>query len=227
MDKRFLGILVAVIVIFGGIFALTQHSSNNGSGSNSAGTPTNHVEGSGAKHVTLVEYGDFECPVCSIYAQPVKTAVAAMSNDIYFQFRNLPLTSIHQNAFAAARAAEAAGMQDKYWQMHDTLYANQQAWASSSNPLGTFEGYARDIGLNVAQFDSDYKSDKANNAINADIAAFLNTSYANHDVRKEATPTFFLDGEYLDNNRLIGSDGSPSADKIQAVLQAEIAKKNP
>lgn len=226
MDRRFVGILAAIIIIFVGIFAISQHSNNNG-GSSSSGTPTNHVEGNGAKHVTLVEYGDYECPVCEAYYQPVKAAVATYSNDIYFQFRNLPLSAIHQNAFAGARAAEAAGMQNKYWQMHDALYDNQNAWASLPNPLSAFETYAKDLGLNVAKFDTDYKSDQVNNNINADINAFLSTSYAGHDVKKEATPTFFLDGTYLSNANLIGANGLPTADKIGAAIQAEISKKNP
>src|SRR4051812_37282318 len=110
MDKRFLGILGAIIIIFIGIFAISQHSSNN-SGTNGSGSQaTNHVEGGNAKGVTLVEYGDYECPICEAYYLPLKQAVAQYSSDIHFQFRNLPLTAIHQNAFAAARAAEAAAL---------------------------------------------------------------------------------------------------------------------
>jgi protein-disulfide isomerase len=132
------------------------------------------------------------------------------------------LPQIHQNAFAAARAAEAAGLQNKYWQMHDTLYdqANWQQWTTSSNPPQFFNGYAQQIGLNVEQFKKDYASDKVNSAINADLAAFGKTK------QQQATPAFFLDGVFIDNSKLADSSG-PSASKFTDLIKAEIAKKNP
>jgi protein-disulfide isomerase len=222
MDRRFLTILGAVIIIFIGIFAVSQNSSNksnSGSSSNSQ-AGSNNVEGQGSSGVTLVEYGDYECPICGEYYQPLKQAVADNSSQIYFQFKNLPLTSIHPNAFAGARAAQAAGMQGKYWEMHDKLYDNQNDWASSSNPQTIFAQYAKDIGLNVTQFNTDYASSKVNTTINADLAAFGKTGLP------QATPTFFLNGTFLDNSKLVDpQSGTPSAAKISSVLKAEIAKK--
>jgi protein-disulfide isomerase len=220
-----MGILGVIIIIFVVIFAVSQHSSNNsgsgGNNKNSTAGATSHVEGNNAKGVTLVEYGDYECPVCELYYLPIKDAIAKYSNDIQFQFRNLPLTSIHQNAFAAARAAEAAGSQGKYWQMHDKLYENQNDWVSTPNPLDTFTSYAKGLGLNVNQFKSDYASAKVNDAINADLAAFAKTG------QDEATPTFYLDGTYLPNTQLVDStSGQPTADKIGSAIQAEIDKKS-
>jgi protein-disulfide isomerase len=114
VDRRFLTILAVVVVIFVGIFAFSQNSSNKTpSGTSSGAQPTSHIQGKGAKGVTLMEYGDYECPICGAYYLPLKQAMAQVSNDAYFQFRNLPLVQIHQNAFAAARAAEAAGIQNK------------------------------------------------------------------------------------------------------------------
>jgi len=224
MDKRFLGILAAIIIVFIGVFAITQNSSNGPSSSNnsSSAQPTKHIEGQGSKGVTLVEYGDYECPICEAYYQPLKQAVTPLLPQIYFQFRNLPLTAIHPNAFAGARAAEAAGLQNKYWQMHDKLYDNQNAWVSASNPQTFFDQYAQQIGLNVSQFDSDYASSKVNSAINADLAAFAKTG------KEMATPTFFLDGQYVPNTELVDSStGAPDPALITQVIQAEIAKKNP
>jgi len=174
-----------------------------------------------------MEYGDYECPVCGIYYSTVKQVAAQFSNDIYFQFRNLPLTQIHKNAFAAARAAEAAGLQDKFWEMHDLLYENQDptgqnGWVASNDPLTFFTPYAKQLGLNTTQFNSDYASDKVNNAISADLTAFGKTG------QQEATPTFFIDGTYVPNTELTDSKtGQPSVDKFAAVINAEIAKKNP
>jgi protein-disulfide isomerase len=223
MDRRFLGILGVIVIIFIGIFAISQKSSSNNSGTkNNSSQATNHVEGQGHKGVTLVEWGDYECPICEAYYLPLKEAVAQYSSDIHFQFRNLPLTAIHQNAFAGARATEAAGLQNKFWQMHDKLYDNQNQWVSSSTPLDTFSTYAQQIGLNLNQFKQDYASSKVNDTINADLAIFDKTG------KDKATPTFFLDGVYLANTGLVDPQtGAPSVDKINAVIKAEIAKKNP
>lgn len=218
MDKRFLGILGALVIIFIGIFAVSQKSNNPSGGTNTGAQASKHIEGQGQKGVTLVEYGDYECPICEQYYLPLKQVVSQYSSDIYFQFRNLPLTAIHQNAFAGARAAEAAGLQNKYWQMHDKLYDNQTEWASSSNPQTFFNTYAQAIGLNLNQFKQDYASSKVNDTINADLAAFDKTG------KEKATPTFFLDGQYIANTDLIDQSG-PSAAKIGAAIQAEIAKK--
>ncbi len=220
MDKRFLGILVGIVIIFAGIFAITQHSSNNSGATTNNSQPTNHVEGLGQKGVTLIEYGDFECPVCADYYPIVKQVAAQFNDQIYYQFRNLPLSTIHPNAFAAARAAEAAGLQGKYWQMHDALYVNQSSWASSSDPKSTFDVYAKNLSLNVSQFDSDYASSKVNDAINADVSAFLKTG------QQQATPTFFLDGKFVGNSQLIDSSGQVSVAKFASVINAEITAKN-
>lgn len=229
MDKRFLGILGGIVVIFIAIFAISQNSSNNSSnsGGNTKASTSNHVEGNNAKGVTLVEYGDYECPICGAYYQPLKDAVAQYSNDIHFQFRNLPLTSIHQNAFAGARAAEAASLQGKFWQMHDKLYENQDrtgasGWVVSRDPLNEyFVNFAKQIGIkDINQFKTDYASGKVNDIINADSAAFAKTH------QEMATPTFFLDGTYLPNTGLVDSQGNPSADKIGAAIKAEIDKKS-
>lgn len=226
MDRRFLGILGGIIIIFIIIFAATQHSSNNSSGSNnssnSSSNVTHHVEGQSKAGVTLQEYGDYECPICEAYYQPLKQVFDQYQQQIFFQFSNLPLVQIHQNAFAGARAAEAAGMQNKYWQMHDKLYDNQSEWVSSSDPLSIFSTYAQQIGLNVSQFKTDYASSKVNNAINADLAAFDKTG------KEHATPTFFLDGKFIDNSQLSDPQtGQPSVAKFGQVLQAEINKKQP
>ena len=221
MDRRFLGIVGAIIIIFVVIFAITQKSGNNGSNNSSTAQPTNHIEGQNSAGVTLVEYGDYECPICEEYYSPLKQAVTPLLPQIHFQFRNLPLSAVHPNAFAAARAAEAASLQGKFWQMHDALYENQNQWIPpASNPLSFFDKYAQQIGLNVNQFNSDYSSSKVNDAINADLAAFAKTG------KPQATPTFFLNGKYLDNTTLVDpSTGLPTAAKITAAIQNAINQK--
>jgi protein-disulfide isomerase len=175
----------------------------------------------------LLEYGDFECPICYAYYQPVKQVTAQYNDQIQFQFKNLPLTQLHKNAFSAARAAEAAGMQGKYWEMHDKLYETQDptgqgGWVVSNNPLNDyFVTYASGIGLDIAKFKADYGSQKVNDTINADLADFNKTGL------DMATPTFFLNGAYVPNEKLTDpSTGQPSVEKFSAVINAEIAKQS-
>jgi protein-disulfide isomerase len=224
MDRRFLSILAILIIVFGGIFAISQHSSNGSSGGKSGGSgqPTNHVQGQNAKNITFIEYGDYQCPICGAYYQPVKQAMSPdILKNIQFQFRNLPLISIHQNAFAAARAAEAAGLQGKYWEMHDKLYENQSSWTQSSSPVNFFNNYAKELSLNIEQFKSDYLSGRVNNAINADLAAFKQTK------QEQATPTFFLNGKYIPNSEFSDpATGAPSAEKITKVINDAITKQS-
>ena len=218
MSKQFWIALLVIAAVLGGILFVTNH---NKPSSSASGTPTSHTEGTSPENVTLVEYGDYECPVCETFYPTVKQVAQKYSDKVVFQFRNLPLTSIHPNAFASARAAEAAGLQGKYWQMHDLLYENQSSWVSASDPLPTFESYARTIGLNVSRFDTDYASDAVNQAINADLSAFNATG------DEMATPTFYLDGKKIDNAKLIDSTGQPSIDAFSKIIDAELAKKAP
>lgn len=218
MDKRFWAIIgVLLVIVVGAIVISNNKNKTNTTNSNVA--PTNHVEGKGSTGVRLVEYGDYECPICEMYYPVVKQVQAQFNDQIYFQFRNLPLTSIHQNAFVGARAAEAAAMQNKFWQMHDTLYENQNSWAQSSDPSTFFTQYAKQLGLNVSKFQQDETSDYVNSVINADMSAFNKTN------QQEATPTFFLDGKYISNAQLVDNNGQPSATKFAAVVSNEIASK--
>lgn len=220
MSKQFWIALAVIIAILGGIVFVTNHNNRQGKASvTSSSQPTNHVEGSTSTGVTLVEYGDYQCPVCDNFYVATKQVAAQYSTKIIFQFRNLPLTSIHQNAFAAARAAEAAGLQNKFWEMHDLLYTNQSAWSASSNAQSFFSAYATQLGLDVNRFKQDYASERVNNLINADLAAFQNT----HD--DMATPTYYLDGKKLNNTDLIDASGQPSVSAFAKLIDAEIAKK--
>jgi protein-disulfide isomerase len=222
MSNRFLAILIAIIIGVGAIFWFTRDKANAPStGNNSSSQATNHVMGNGKKNVTLVEYGDYQCPVCESYHATVKEVTTTFSNDIYFQFRNLPLSQIHQNAFAAARAAEAAAKQNKFWEMHDLLYepSNWQSWTNTGSPKTYFDSYAQQLGLNVSQFDTDYASTEINSTINADIAEFQKTG------QQMATPAFFIDGKFVNNQDLVDDNG-PSVAKFTKVINDAIAAKN-
>jgi protein-disulfide isomerase len=210
MSKQFLGIIIAVIIVLVGIFALTGNKTNSNSSSGKSGTVTQHVEGQNKDSVTLVEYGDYECPFCGQYYPIVKQVQQEFNQQIAFQFSNFPLVSIHQNAFAGARAAEAAAQQNKFWQMHDALYETQNNWSSVSDPTSYFDQLAQQLGLNVTQFKQDYASSKVNDAINADMAE-------GNKLGITGTPTFYLDGKQIQ----VGE----SVQAFEQVINAEIAKK--
>lgn len=214
MSKQFWAILLVIAAVFIGIVAFSGKKDSN---TTSSAKPTSHIEGKSTTGVKLVEYGDFQCPVCGLYYTAVKQVAATYGDKISFQFSNLPLTSLHPNAFAAARAAEAAGDQGKYWQMHDLLYENQTTWSQASNPTASFNTYAKSIGLNTAQFTKDYASSKTNNAINADLGAFDKTG------DEKATPTFYLNGKKVDLAKLVDSNNEPSLANFSKVIDAAIA----
>ncbi len=188
MSKSFWAIIAAIIVIFGGILFFKGRAN---APTNASGKPGSHLIGTSPAGVTLVEFGDYQCPYCGQFSPVVKQVQQKYNDKIVFQFRNLPLSQVHQNAFAAARVAEAAGLQGKYWQMHDLLYENQSAWSESSNAQDVFNQYASALKLNVNQFKIDAASSQVNDAINKDIADFLKTG------NEESTPTFLLDGKKI------------------------------
>src|ERR1700722_14407961 len=128
MSKSFWIVVAVIVAVLIGVFAFTAGGNNNNS---SKLTATEHIEGEGKDGVTLVEYGDYQCPYCGEYYTTVKQVVAEYFDQITFQFRNFPLTSLHPNAFAGARAAEAAGLMGKYWQMHDLLYQQNKDYYSN------------------------------------------------------------------------------------------------
>lgn len=225
MDKRFWAVLGAIIIIFVGIIVIQNRKASAPDGSSGSGSSgvTNHVEGKNSKGITLVEYGDYECPVCYLYYSVVKQVAEKYNDQIQFQFRNFPLQQMHPNAFAGARAAEAAALQNKFWEMHDQLYENQDpngatGWVSSKDPLNQyFAGFAKTLGLNVDQFKKDYASSKVNDAINADAAE-------GNKLGITGTPTFFLDGKEVKLQDLV--DGNqPSVDKFSKVIDQAIADK--
>lgn len=221
MDKRFLAILAVITIAFGGFFIITKSSNDDGGSTASNASPTNNIFGKGEKGVTFTEYGDFQCPVCAAYYGPLKEAKQKYEKEIFFQYRHLPLTSIHPNAVAAARASEAAAKQGKFWEMHDKLFENQNIWKDSSGPLAIFKTYAQDIGLNMQQFESDFASQEINDAINADLQEFKKTG------RQESTPSFFINGQPVENSELSNPEtGRPDLESISKRIDTAIAEQN-
>jgi protein-disulfide isomerase len=213
MDKRFLAILGAIIAVFIGILVLHGNKSSNDG--NSSTQPTNHTQGNPSAKVTLLEYGDYECPVCEGYYTTVQQVQQKYNDTVKVQFRNLPLSQVHPNALGGARAAEAADLQGKFWQMHDLLYTqnNWTEWSTSNNAEPFFWNYAQQLGLNVTQFKKDFASSKVNDRIQTDISAFQKTG------QQMGTPTFFVNGKYVSNANFVdGTTHTPSVDAFSKVL---------
>lgn len=210
MDKRFWAIIGVIIVAFAGLVFWRGGSDNNDS---NGANPTNNVRGNLESSVTFTEYGDFQCPACEGYFTTVEQVYDKYKDTVKFQFRNLPLTQIHEHALAAARAAEAAANQGKFWEMYAQLYdaGKWSDWTNSNNPQKLFEQYASNIGLNVEQFKTDAASGAVNNRIQADVAAFKKTG------EDMATPTFFINGKVVPNSSLT-ENGLPSVDAFSKVI---------
>ncbi len=196
-------------------------SSKKDNTSNVSVNATNHVKGNLSSSVTLLEYGDYQCPACESFNPTVDAVYEKYQDKIKFQFRNLPLTQIHTNAFAAARAAEAADLQGKFWEMHDALYlqSNWSVWTQAKDPTPYFQSYAQTLGLKVDQFKTDFASDTVNKRILADKAAFDKTG------EQLSTPTFFINDTVIKNSDLLDASGQPSVEKFSAVIDAALAKK--
>jgi protein-disulfide isomerase len=168
-------------------------------GNDQNGNIADHVFDNAEEKVVFVEYGDFQCPGCGAAHPNLKTLLEEYGDKITFVFRNLPLTSIHPNARVAAASAEAAGLQGKYWEMHDRLYEAQSSWQSLDAQTRTpiFSSYARELGLDEEKFKTDLASTAVNQKISFDQALAKK-------VGAQATPAFFLDGEELPEDAATG-----------------------
>src|SRR2546426_9729438 len=110
-----------------------------------------HIEGPVNASLTLVEYGDYQCPYCGAAYPEVKKVQKELGSELRFVFRNFPLTNMHEHAMDAAETAEAASAQGKFWPMHDFLYEHQ---ATLGDP-GVALGYAKKLGLDKERFESE------------------------------------------------------------------------
>jgi protein-disulfide isomerase len=140
--------------------------------------------------VTMEEYGDYQCPPCGQLYPELKKIEAEYGGNLRIVFRHLPLTKMHKNALGAAHAAEAAGRQNRFWEMHDLIYLNQKVWSDEADARPVFIGYARDLGLDVARFTKDMDSREVDEKITADTRQAEAQGIT-------GTPTLVLDGNQL------------------------------
>jgi protein-disulfide isomerase len=141
-----------------------------------------HIQGKNTAPLELVEYGDYQCPHCGRAYPIIKNLQRSLGDDLKFVFRNFPLSEIHPDAFTAAVAAEAAGLQDKYWEMHDIIFENQQALDLESLFL-----YAKAIGLDVKRFKNDIQKNELADKVEQDFESGIRSGV-------NGTPSFFING---------------------------------
>ena len=199
--------IVVAVIIGGTIVAAASFSSkaqeennqnNSGNGTVQLSEPVSDEDwymGPSDAKVTIVEYADFQCPACKNMSAVLDQIMTEFNQHVKVVYRDFPLRSIHQNAQISAQAAEAAGLQDKFWEMHDVLFDNQETWSTMKSPEleEQFAAYAEDLGLDVEKFNSDLNSSAVKNIVNeeADQAA---------DMKLTGTPTLFINGTKIDNN---------------------------
>lgn len=148
--------------------------------------PDDHVQGPADAPVTLVEYGDYECPYCGKAYPIVKRIQARMGDRLRFVFRNFPLAELHPNAAAAAAMAEAAGLQGKFWEMHDMLFEHQRALNS-----GNLKTYARALDLDRAALEQALERGAPAARVRKDFMSGVRSGV-------NGTPTFFINGRRFD-----------------------------
>lgn len=190
-ERRFLACIVVLIVLaFTYYFYATQ--GKGAIAQEVTVTQNDHIRGALAGKVTLVEFGDFQCPACGAYEPIVRQITAQNPTILKVVFKHFPLTQIHSNALLAAKATEAASLQGKFWEMHDILYDKQKEWSGGLNARDFIMGYATTLGLDTAKFAADLN----NKEIEDKIVAEYKEGAA---LGVQGTPTFFINGKKIDN----------------------------
>lgn len=171
-------------------------------------SPSDWVKGGEGARVTLVEYSDFQCPACGAYYPLLKQLRDEFGDKIIFAYRHFPLYQIHANAGVAARAAEAAGKQGKFWEMHDVIFETQELWSLEHDAREIFLRYAESLGMDMEQFKKDIDSDEVKAEVQSDLESGIRS-------RVNSTPTFFLSGEKIANPR--------NYDEFKKLIEAALA----
>jgi protein-disulfide isomerase len=158
-----------------------------------------HIEGPDTASVTLVEYGDYECPYCGEAFSIVKAIQKRLGKRLRYVFRHFPLTNAHPHAADAAEAAEAAGAQGQFWKMHDTLYENQDALEDQD-----LLEYATELGLDAARFADDMAEHRHAARVREDFTSGIRSGV-------NGTPSFFING--------VRHDGGYDLDTLLAAIE--------
>jgi len=175
-----------------------------------SGAESAHIRGNPDAPVTLEEYGDFQCPPCGMFAAFLGQLEKEYDSRLRVVFRNFPLKA-HEHAREAALAAEAAGLQGRFWEMHDVLYREQEAWSKAPNACELFESYGGTIGLDLDKFRKDMDGQEAKARVDSD-------HQRGESLGIQTTPTLFINNQPVDQK-----DRNPAG--IRAEINAALEKK--
>lgn len=185
---------------------------SNVTSTGTAGAQPAHVRGPAEAPVTIEEFADFQCPPCANLHPQMKRIEAEYGSRLRVVFRHAPLP-MHQHADEAALAAEAAGMQGRFWQMHDLLFERQSAWKDEPDVISLFTTYASTLGLDAEKFKADMLSMQATSRVAADLAR-------GRSLNVNGTPTLFINGREVATEAFIPNVNGLRA-QIDALLAAE------
>jgi len=185
------GVLFGLIVVVLGMIKITGRPQSGLTWLADQNSVVNWTKGNKSAQIILVEYSDFQCPSCARYFRITKRLIEELGDDFQLNFRHYPLKR-HINAELAAKSAEAAGRQGKFWEMHNLLFEKQKEWAKKKNEDAgrLFVQYAVSLNLNVEQFQSDLHSQAVINKVHNDARSGLRSGV-------KGTPTFFLNGQKI------------------------------
>jgi NhaA family Na+:H+ antiporter len=199
--KRYLPIVIILVVLVAALglawmlLRSSRQAANANANANTAspgsvppGAEPQHVRGKANAPVTLEEFGDFQCGACGSYYPELKKIETEFGDGLRVIFRERPLVPPHEHALIAAQAAEAAGLQGRFWEMHDKLYENQVAWTEAKDLVPLFIDYAKQIGLDTDRFMKDLNGE-------AVAARIFQDGKRAHAFDIKSTPTFFVNGK--------------------------------
>jgi protein-disulfide isomerase len=209
---------VGIVGVVALIFVLTQQEQKKASTpvflAEGAVNEKDFILGTASSTVTLVEFSDFECPACAAYFPLVEEVLAHFKGDVAFVYKHFPLTQ-HKHAKETAYVAEAAGKQGKFFEMYRLLFQGQRDWAGQSSPSPIFDGYAKELGLNMPKFQADKISSEVKSKVESDLSFGRESNVL-------GTPTFFLEGVKIQNPQSKEAFISLLDEAIQKAKQAEV-----
>jgi protein-disulfide isomerase len=218
-QKNYLPLAIIGLVLVAAVATgawLWRSSTRHTAGAVATGAPgaqPARAEGPEGAPLVLEEFGDYQCPPCGQYFPEVERLKSEYGDRLRLVFRHFPLTQAHPHALTAAHAAEAAGLQGKFWEMHRQLYQNQSVWSKAAEPRALFASYAQAVGLDVERFRRDMDGAETDARVVADHAR-------GRSLGVTGTPSFFLNGREIEANKL----KSPA--DLRAALEAALAGKS-
>ena len=181
-------VVIPLLVVFTAYVLLNQGTTY----STTEIAENDHVREPGAKPVSIVVYADFQCPACATENQTILQAWPSIRDSAQLVFRHFPVTNTHRHAWTASLYAEAAGKQNRFWEMHDYLFATQPDWSNLSEVENEFDAYALELNLNIEQLHLDIASEEVVMKVRNDLRGGTASGV-------RGTPAVFVNGRQLNN----------------------------